>query len=85
MRTSNLRLGPQFELTSHLIQAVAAGIGVGLVPRLLIEDELRNGTLTIPLDAPSPKGVAYYLFESPRRESYPPLIAFREWLVGQRA
>ena len=85
MRTNDLRLGPQFELTSHLIQAVAAGIGVGLVPRLLIEDELKNGTLTIPLDAPSPTGVGYYLFESPRRASYTPLIAFREWLVGQKA
>ena len=29
-----MRLGPSFELTSHLIQAVRADIGIGLVPRL---------------------------------------------------
>jgi DNA-binding transcriptional LysR family regulator len=38
-----MRLGPSFELTSHLIQAVRAGIGIGLVPRILVEEELASG------------------------------------------
>src|SRR5690606_36685561 len=42
-----MRLGPQFELTSHLIQAVASGIGIGLVPSILVQDELRSGALQL--------------------------------------
>jgi LysR family glycine cleavage system transcriptional activator len=49
--SKNMRLGPAFELTSHLIQAAVAGIGVGLVPKCLVEDELRNGSLVVPFDA----------------------------------
>jgi LysR family glycine cleavage system transcriptional activator len=73
--------GPQFELTSHLIQAVIAQLGVGLVPRLFVEDELRNGSLSIPVHGPSPAGRAYYLIVNPRRVNYPPMQAFQNWLT----
>ena len=36
----SMRTGPSFELTAHLIQAVSAGIGIGLVPDILVQDEL---------------------------------------------
>jgi DNA-binding transcriptional LysR family regulator len=45
------------EMTSHLIQAVRANIGVGLVPRILMEDELLNGEL-LQLGSRSPAGAA---------------------------
>lgn len=79
----HLRLGPQFELTSHLLQAVSAGIGVGLVPRFLIRDELANGTLRIPFDVQPFVGAEYYLVIPAHKAAHKPVAAFREWLLGQ--
>mgnify|MGYP000250279678 CR=1 FL=1 len=77
-----MRLGPSFELTSHLIQAVKAGIGIGLVPRILVSDEIANAEL-IPLDLPFPSQRSYFLTYPPRNEMLPSLQAFRGWLLGQ--
>ncbi len=77
-----MRLGPSFELTSHLIQAVRAGIGIGLVPRILVSDELANGEL-ISLDQPFASQRSYYLAYPPRNEMLPSLVAFRSWLLAQ--
>lgn len=77
-----LKLGPQFEVTSHLIQAVSAGMGIGLVPKVLVEDELRAGTLVVPVRcAGDLSGKAYYLVVSGNREAYPPFVLFRDWLM----
>ncbi|MFP3516935.1 LysR substrate-binding domain-containing protein [Pseudomonas sp. SIMBA_077] len=78
-----LRLGPQFELTTHLIQAVSAGIGVGLLPRFLVKDELANNTLRIPFDSISPTGTAYYLLIPPHKANHRPIAVFKDWLMGQ--
>ena len=77
-----MRLGPSFELTSHLIQAVRAGIGIGLVPRILVADELANGDL-ISLGQPFASQRSYYLTYPPRNQMLPSLVAFRGWLLGQ--
>lgn len=77
-----MRIGPGFELTSHLIQAVVAGIGIGLVPRVLAESELASGSL-ISLFAPMPSPRGYYLVYPKRNELLPSLTAFREWLLRQ--
>jgi LysR family transcriptional regulator, glycine cleavage system transcriptional activator len=77
-----MRLGPSFELTSHLIQAVRAGIGIGLVPRILVADELASGELFSP-GAPFASQRSYYLIYPPRNEALPSLRAFRGWLLEQ--
>ncbi|WP_369987496.1 LysR substrate-binding domain-containing protein [Pseudomonas xanthosomatis] len=77
-----MRLGPSFELTSHLIQAVRAGIGIGLVPRILVEDELAGGEL-VSAGAPFASQRSYYLIYPPRNEALPSLRAFRSWLLEQ--
>lgn len=79
--TKNLRLGPQFELTSHLIQAAVAGMGIALVPDFLVEDELRDGTLRALLDAPLATGWSYYLFVPPHKILSPSLATFKDWLL----
>lgn len=76
-----MRLGPNFEFTAHLIQAVLAGMGVGLVTKVLVEDELRNGTLLAPFDLAVPSRWNYWLVYPPDRESFQPLAVFREWLL----
>jgi LysR family glycine cleavage system transcriptional activator len=79
-----MRLGPQFELTSHLVQAVAAGLGVGLVPSCLVEDELREGCLQPAIASPLQTGLGYYLFVSPLKAGLPHIAAFRSWLIEAR-
>lgn len=74
-----MRPGPGFELTGHLIQAVVAGIGIGLVPRVLVQDEIRAGTL-VTLFEPLESGRSYYLAYANRYQNLPSLIAFSEWL-----
>ncbi|HTR11345.1 MAG TPA: LysR substrate-binding domain-containing protein [Paraburkholderia sp.] len=79
-----LRPGPSFELTSHLIQAVVAGIGVGLVPRMLVEDELKENRLLSPYEAVS-SSRSYYLVYPERAQRHPVLVAFRDWLLEELA
>lgn len=77
----SMKLGPQFELTSHLIQAVASGISVGLLPSFLVEDELRSGVLELAFDLPLVSGAAYYLFVPPDKLALSHIVAFKEWLL----
>ena len=76
-----MRLGPQFDFTTHLIQAVVSGIGIGLVARCLIEAELRDGSLVVPLPESRPIIRGYYLIYPPEKAAFPPLVAFRDWLL----
>lgn len=81
--THQLHMGPQFELTSHLIQAVASGMGVGLLPHFLVQDELQNGTLEVAFDVPLVSGYTYYLFVRPEQLLLPSVATFSDWLTGQ--
>jgi LysR family glycine cleavage system transcriptional activator len=63
---------------------VIAGIGVALVPRILVEDELCDGRLVSPFD-PVPSSRSYYLFYPPRVQHHPVLITFRGWLLEELA
>lgn len=76
-----MRPGPHFEFTTHLIQAVVSGIGIGLVSRCLVEEELRSGAVLMPLAESPPNSRGYYLIYPPEKATFPPLVAFREWLL----
>lgn len=43
--------GPKFDQFQSVVQAVIAGLGVALVPKVLVEQEIARGTLTQPLGA----------------------------------
>ena len=60
-----------------------AGLGVALLPTLLIRDELASGDLVPALDLPFENDEAYYLVWPRERGSYPPLRAFRDWLTAE--
>ncbi|MCD2513157.1 LysR substrate-binding domain-containing protein [Comamonas endophytica] len=77
-----MKAGPSFELTSHLVQAVRAGIGVGLVPRALVDDELAHAQL-VEICEPIESERSYYLVYPPRNETLPTLQAFGRWLARQ--
>ncbi len=76
-----MRQGPSFELTGHLIQAAMAGIGIGLVPRVLVQDEIKAGSLVV-LFEPMESGRRYYLAYANRYQNLPSLVAFSEWLLS---
>lgn len=84
LQPQSMRSGPNFELTSHLIQAVRAGIGVGLVPGLLVEDEIRQGHL-LSFGQAVPSRRTYCLTYPPRNAVLPSLEAFRSWLLAELA
>ncbi|MDQ7727755.1 LysR substrate-binding domain-containing protein [Halomonas sp. SpR8] len=77
-----MRLGPHFEFTNHMIQATTAGIGVALVARCLVEEELKDGRLTMPLEKRLDSHRHYFLLYPPEKQDYPPLIKFRDWLLS---
>ncbi|WP_034295849.1 LysR substrate-binding domain-containing protein [Herbaspirillum sp. RV1423] len=78
-----MRAGPSFELTSHLIQAVRADMGIGLIPKVLIEDELRRGELVAIGDAITSRRSYYFVYPSGSGE-LPSLAAFRDWILSFR-
>ncbi len=77
----NMRSGPSFELTAHLIQAVSAGIGIGLVPEILVQDELKSGELVALFDSMD-SGRSYYLVYATRYQHLPSLNTFSHWLLS---
>lgn len=75
--------GPRLELFSMLIEAAIHGMGVALVPRLLLEDELSRGLL---LPASPHQGLSdrrYHLVYPERKAEHAALGVFREWLQQQ--
>lgn len=75
--------GPRFELFSMTAAAAAHGLGVALVPRLLIEPELARSELVVACDKVLPSERAYYLVTPQTPEERPVISRFVTWL--QRA
>ena len=75
--------GPRFEHFQMVIQAAVAGLGVAIMPRFLIEEELASGELAIPFDQPVRSTQAYYFVYPEEKQELPALRAFRDWLLAQ--
>jgi LysR family glycine cleavage system transcriptional activator len=72
--------GPRYELFSMTAAAAAQGLGLALVPRLLVEPELARGELVVACDQVLPGDRAYYLVQPERAEERPALSGFKAWL-----
>ena len=80
------RAGPRYEQFSMTVAAAAQGLGLALVPRLLIEPELQRGELVIahPLALASQR--AYYLVRPQGAElASTALESFAQWLQQMAA
>ncbi|MEQ8665590.1 MAG: LysR family transcriptional regulator [Rhodospirillales bacterium] len=75
--------GMSFDQFSTVAQAAVAGLGIALLPRFLIEDELKRGDLVIALDRPVASRYPYYLAIRDGRAQHPHVAAFRDWLVAE--
>ncbi|MFT3717392.1 LysR family transcriptional regulator [Pseudorhodoferax sp.] len=73
--------GPRYELFSMSATAAAHGLGVALVPRLLVEDDLARGTLVVACDRPLQGSRGYYLVWPERSDPPAALALLRDWLV----
>ncbi|WP_038378898.1 LysR substrate-binding domain-containing protein, partial [Bradyrhizobium elkanii] len=72
--------GPIFDSSVAMAEAAARGVGVGLVPIAMFENELASGRLLRPFAAEVPAG-SYWLTWLKSREVTPGMRAFRDWLL----
>jgi len=79
-----MRLGPCFAQYSAVIQAVLSGLGVGLVPRILVENQLRTDRLMGFFEFCN-DDQGHYLCSRTDLPERPVLNAFRAWLLEQEA
>jgi LysR family glycine cleavage system transcriptional activator len=75
--------GPRFEQFSMIAQAAACGLGVALLPKLLIEDELASGKLSLLFSHSVRSANAYYVAVPESKISSPLVTAFTHWIVQE--
>jgi len=73
--------GPRFELFSMTAAAAACGMGLALVPRLLISVELARGDLVVACDRVLANQRAYYLVLPEGSDNPPVTQLFLDWLL----
>ncbi len=73
--------GPRYDLFSMLIQGACHGMGVALVPRLYVQDEIKSGSLVIPIDLPI-RGLKQYCVVYPEQKDVSANVKlFVDWLL----
>lgn len=75
--------GPRFAQYSSLIQAALSGLGLGLVPRILVLAELSDGSLYIPCGTSVAIEQGHHLCYRADRLNLPSFVAFRAWLLEE--
>ena len=79
----NLKQGPRFDRSFMAISAAVDGLGVVLESRLLVERELANGRLILPLGTDPALLIFHRLLYLQSKAHLPKMIAFKEWLFEQ--
>ncbi|ROZ78124.1 LysR family transcriptional regulator [Ramlibacter sp. WS9] len=78
--------GAKFELFSMVSQAAAAGLGVAVLPRFLVLDELASRQLVIPFGpCVGSAEQGYFLARPAAKSEWAPLLHFRQWLMEEAA
>ena len=72
--------GPRYELFSMLAVAASHGLGVALMPVMLIEAELARGELVVACHRPLHGERGYYLVTPVQEEDAPVVVVFSAWL-----
>ncbi len=83
--TAPVGLAPRrFDDFNLVLQAVLAGLGVALIWRTLVGEEINAGRL-IPLFPAQPLVNAYHLVCPPKHMDNPKVAAFRDWVMEEAA
>jgi LysR family glycine cleavage system transcriptional activator len=77
--------GPRFDHFYMMIQAAVSGLGLALLPQLLVESELRSGALVQVIPASVRSDKAYWLVYPQEKAEQPTVKCFRDWLREQTA
>ncbi|MBS1822985.1 MAG: LysR family transcriptional regulator [Acidobacteria bacterium] len=75
--------GPRFEQFGMIAQAAVHGLGVALLPKILIEDELANGKLSPLFAQPVRSANSYYAVVPESKTSAPLIGAFIQWITHE--
>jgi LysR family transcriptional regulator, glycine cleavage system transcriptional activator len=81
----NLDRGPRFDRSFMSISAAVDGRGVCLESRLLVQRELKTGTLIAPFGFEGPRLVCHNLVYLASRAKLPKVLQFRDWLYDALA
>jgi LysR family glycine cleavage system transcriptional activator len=79
----NAWAGPRFEHYYMLIQAALAGLGVALVPSIIVAEELGSGRLVQPFKTGYTGQDSYCLVYPETKRADPNLQRLRQWLVAE--
>lgn len=79
------RLATGFDQVSILIQAVRADMGVAVLQRCLVREEIAAGRVVAPFDLPIRLTRGYFLCAPRGRRDHPALARFRDWLLDTAA
>lgn len=74
--------GTWFDQFGLVAAAASAGLGIGLIPTFLIEDELSSGKLVVLLNDGLPETQSYYLVYPTRHSGREALSVFTRWIAG---
>ncbi|AYB63425.1 LysR family transcriptional regulator [Ralstonia solanacearum] len=74
--------GPRHELHTMVVAAAVAGLGIGLVPRFLIEMELETGQLVIPVERSLEVAQGYYFAHPESVKASDALSTFEQWILS---
>lgn len=83
IKTAHALRGPRFEQFTMITQAAICHLGVALLPKLLIEEELASGKLVMLVNRPMRSENSYYLVVPESKTSALLTAAFAQWIREQ--
>lgn len=75
--------GPRFSNASLVHEAAIDGLGVALALRPLVDSDIEEGRLVVPIERAAATQFAYYLVTPNALVEHPAASAFRRWLVAE--
>lgn len=73
--------GQRFEHDAMSVEAAAAGVGVAIANRPVVERQLQDGRVIAPFDISHCSEYAFYLVYPPAGDHDPKVVAFRDWVL----
>jgi LysR family transcriptional regulator, glycine cleavage system transcriptional activator len=75
--------GMLFDQFLPMVEAAASGLGAALLPQFLIRREIEQGLVVPAVENRVMATAQYHLAYLPDRATYPPLAAFRDWILAE--